>query len=104
MSRRTTGDPPRSRERRAPSPPHPLYPTFPGSRIMPAVKGRPTPTQREQSPQVLVFNRKMANDAFDELVSEIRRFAATATNFSSLQEFTVARIRDQLAYYNWVGI
>ena len=65
---------------------------------------RPSPTQREQSPQVLVFNRKMANDAFDEIVSEIRRFAAMATNFSSLQEFTVARIRDQLAYYNWVGI
>ena len=45
----------------------------------------------------------MAKNRFEQIISEIRRFADTAKDFSSLQEFTVARIQDRLSYYNWVG-
>lgn len=48
-------------------------------------------------------NREMATQAFQEIVSEIRRFAATAKDFASLQEFSVSLIAERLPYYNWVG-
>jgi GAF domain-containing protein len=45
----------------------------------------------------------MANPTFHEIVSEIRRFAATATDFTSLQEFCAGLIAERLSNYNWVG-
>lgn len=40
---------------------------------------------------------------FQEILGEIRRFAETAPDPVSLQEFCVARIARDLPYYNWVG-
>lgn len=51
----------------------------------------------------VIENRGMANRAFENIVSEIRRFAATAKDFLSLQEFCVQIIAEQLPDYNWVG-
>jgi L-methionine (R)-S-oxide reductase len=48
-------------------------------------------------------NRGMINPAFHDIVSEIRRFAETAKNFVSVQEFCVRIIADRLSNYNWVG-
>jgi GAF domain-containing protein len=45
----------------------------------------------------------MANPAFDEIVSQIQRFAQTAGNFTSLQTFCVDLIAKRLSDYNWVG-
>src|SRR3984957_11208157 len=45
----------------------------------------------------------MPNPAFHDIVSEIRRFAETAEDFTSLQEFYVGIIAERLSYYNWVG-
>jgi L-methionine (R)-S-oxide reductase len=45
----------------------------------------------------------MTNPAFHEIVAEIRRFAETAPDFTSLQEFTAGIIAGRLSYYNWVG-
>jgi len=45
----------------------------------------------------------MANAAFDYVVSEIQRFAETAEDITSLQEFCVAVIAERLSYYDWVG-
>jgi L-methionine (R)-S-oxide reductase len=45
----------------------------------------------------------MTNPAFDNILSEIRRFAETANDLTSLQQFSVAIIADRLSYYNWVG-
>src|SRR5580700_84264 len=45
----------------------------------------------------------MTNSAFHDILSEIWRFAATANDFTSLQEFCVAIIADRLPAYNWVG-
>lgn len=45
----------------------------------------------------------MANPALQEIVSELRRFAMTAEDLTSLQEFTVRLIADRLPDYNWVG-
>ena len=45
----------------------------------------------------------MANPALHDIVSEIRRFAATAKDFTSLQEFCVDVIAERLSHYNWVG-
>jgi GAF domain-containing protein len=45
----------------------------------------------------------MTNPAFHEIVAEIRRFAETARDFTSLQEFTAGIIAGRLSYYNWVG-
>jgi L-methionine (R)-S-oxide reductase len=45
----------------------------------------------------------MANPTLDNIVSEIRRFAETAKDFTSLQEFCVTLIAERLPYYNWVG-
>ena len=43
------------------------------------------------------------NPAFLEIVGVIRRFAATAEDLTSLQEFCVSAIAGGLSYYNWVG-
>jgi len=45
----------------------------------------------------------MENPIFDDIVSEIRHFAETAKDFTSLQEFCVSVIAERLSYYNWVG-
>jgi GAF domain-containing protein len=45
----------------------------------------------------------MTNPAFQIIVSEIGRFAETAKDFTSLQEFCVSAIAGRLSYYNWVG-
>jgi len=45
----------------------------------------------------------MPNPAFHDIVSEIRRFAETAKDLTSLQEFCVGIIAGRLSYYNWVG-
>jgi len=45
----------------------------------------------------------MANETFDKIVSEIRGFAETAEDITSLQQFCVALIAERLSYYNWVG-
>jgi hypothetical protein len=45
----------------------------------------------------------MPNPAFHDIVSEIRRFAERAKDFTSLQEFNVGIIAGRLSYYNWVG-
>jgi len=45
----------------------------------------------------------MANPTFYNIVWEIRRFAETAKNLTSLQEFCVHLIAERLSYYNWVG-
>jgi L-methionine (R)-S-oxide reductase len=48
-------------------------------------------------------NRGMTNPAFHDIVSEIRRFAETAKDLSSLQEFCVGILAQRLPDYNWVG-
>jgi len=45
----------------------------------------------------------MANSAFQEIISGISHFAATAQDLASLQEFSVSLIAERLPYYNWVG-
>ncbi|HEY1803533.1 MAG TPA: GAF domain-containing protein [Terracidiphilus sp.] len=45
----------------------------------------------------------MAKPDFNEIVSEIRRFAETADDFTSLQQFCVDLIAGRLLDYNWVG-
>ena len=45
----------------------------------------------------------MPNPAFHGIVSEIRRFAETAKDFTSLQQFCVSVIAGRLSNYNWVG-
>lgn len=45
----------------------------------------------------------MTNPAFQEIVAEFRRFATTAKDFASFEEFSVGLIADRLPYYNWVG-
>jgi len=40
---------------------------------------------------------------FPQIIDSIQRFAATATDLQSLQEFCVKLIAEQLPYYNWVG-
>ncbi len=51
----------------------------------------------------MVENIGMANGTFDKTVSEIRRFAETAEDITSLQEFCVALIAERLSYYSCVG-
>ena len=46
----------------------------------------------------------MSNPAFQEIVSEITHFAATARDNASLQEFSAALIAERLPSYNWVGL
>src|SRR5580658_10004271 len=45
----------------------------------------------------------MTNTTFHDIVSELRRFAETAKDFASLQEFCVGIIAERLSNYNWVG-
>jgi L-methionine (R)-S-oxide reductase len=45
----------------------------------------------------------MENPIFHHIVAEIRRFAETAKDFTSLQEFCVDVIAERLSSYNWVG-
>jgi L-methionine (R)-S-oxide reductase len=45
----------------------------------------------------------MANPALQDIVSELRRFATTAKDLASLQEFTVGLFAARLPHYNWVG-
>jgi GAF domain-containing protein len=45
----------------------------------------------------------MSDPAFHDIVSEIRRFAETVTDLTSLQEFCVSSIAGRLSYYDWVG-
>jgi GAF domain-containing protein len=45
----------------------------------------------------------MANTLFNDIVSEIRDFAAIAQDFTSLQEFSVTTIGERLPAYDWVG-
>jgi L-methionine (R)-S-oxide reductase len=49
------------------------------------------------------MNREKMKPAFHQIVAEIMRFATTAKDFASLQEFSVGLIADRLPYYNWVG-
>lgn len=45
----------------------------------------------------------MENPDFQQIVSDIRRFADSAPDIASLQEFAVTRIAERLPTYNWVG-
>jgi GAF domain-containing protein len=45
----------------------------------------------------------MAASVYDELLAELRRYAATAANFEALQRFAVERIDACLEHYNWTG-
>jgi L-methionine (R)-S-oxide reductase len=45
----------------------------------------------------------MTNPAYQDILSEIRRFAETAKDFTALQDFCVNTIADRLSSYNWVG-
>ena len=45
----------------------------------------------------------MGDSVFDPILAEIRRFAQTAADFASLQQFSVDLIGDRLPTYNWVG-
>ena len=51
----------------------------------------------------MIDNRGMANSAFHGIVAEIRRFSATAKDFTALQQFCVDLIAERLPSYNWVG-
>jgi len=48
-------------------------------------------------------NRGVKNSAFHDIVSEIRRFAETAEDFASLQQFCAGIIAARHSHYNWVG-
>jgi|SRR5580698_615511 L-methionine (R)-S-oxide reductase len=52
---------------------------------------------------MMIENRGMENPAFQEIVSEVRAFAATAEDFTALQQFCVGIISERLSNYNWVG-
>src|ERR1035441_567754 len=45
----------------------------------------------------------MSNLDFEQILSDIRQFAAAAKDLAELQEFCVSRIADNLPHYNWVG-
>jgi len=51
----------------------------------------------------MVYNSDMTSPVHQQIIAEIRRFASTANDFTSLQEFAVGLIADRLAFYNWVG-
>lgn len=46
---------------------------------------------------------RMSDAPFREILADVRRFAETASDLVSLQEFTVRRIAENLPSYNWVG-
>jgi L-methionine (R)-S-oxide reductase len=45
----------------------------------------------------------MSNNTFAQILSEIGKFAETASDLASLQNFIVEIIRQRLPYYNWTG-
>ncbi|WP_446745198.1 GAF domain-containing protein [Silvibacterium acidisoli] len=45
----------------------------------------------------------MSDKPFTQILSEVSRFAATTTDFASLQEFIVRIIPEHLPYCNWTG-
>jgi len=45
----------------------------------------------------------MPKPPFCEIISELKRLAESATDFSSLQKFAVDVIAQNLPYYDWVG-
>jgi L-methionine (R)-S-oxide reductase len=45
----------------------------------------------------------MANSEFHEIVAEVRHFAKTVQDFSSLQEFCIRVMAARFCHYNWVG-
>ena len=45
----------------------------------------------------------MDKRAFDQMVSEIRHFATSAKDLTTLQHFTVNLIAERLPLYNWIG-
>ncbi|MGA9585317.1 MAG: GAF domain-containing protein [Terracidiphilus sp.] len=45
----------------------------------------------------------MSEDAFVQILSEIRKFAESANDLASLQSFIVEIIPQRLPYYNWTG-
>ncbi len=47
--------------------------------------------------------KAVAAAAFDGILAEMRRFAATANDVSSLEEFCVKVVSERLPHYNWVG-
>jgi L-methionine (R)-S-oxide reductase len=51
----------------------------------------------------MIEQRGMANSSFENIVSEIRQFAETAKDLTSLQEFCVSIISERLPHYSLVG-
>lgn len=51
----------------------------------------------------VMHNKEMEHPAFEEIVSSIRQFAASALSLAALQEFSVELIAARLPHYNWVG-
>ena len=45
----------------------------------------------------------MSNSEFEQILSDIRQFAQTATDLAAVQEFCVSRIAERLPHYNWAG-
>ncbi|MDE1155788.1 MAG: GAF domain-containing protein [Acidobacteriaceae bacterium] len=45
----------------------------------------------------------MAENTFEQILSSVRAFAATAAELASLQQFIVEQISSQLPYYHWTG-
>ena len=45
----------------------------------------------------------MSNSEFEQILSDIRQFAQTATDLAAVQEFCVSRIAARLPHYNWAG-
>jgi L-methionine (R)-S-oxide reductase len=45
----------------------------------------------------------MADTAFAEILGEVKSFAETTSELTSLQNFIVELIPSRLAYYNWTG-
>lgn len=51
----------------------------------------------------MMKNGSMTNLAFNEVLTEIRRFAVTDQDLRSFQKFSVDLIAQSLPYYDWVG-
>ncbi len=45
----------------------------------------------------------MPSNAFNQILSEVRTFAASANDLAALQNFIVEIIPNRLPYYNWTG-
>src|SRR5271156_6623553 len=45
----------------------------------------------------------MSNNAFAQILFEVSKFAETATDVASLQNFIVEILPRRLPYYNWTG-